>query len=363
MFPSVVARGLLAACLLLIFQNPGQNPSIRFDSQSSAFLLEGLGEFTVEDTELPKTFTVSVDAPDVPPMLGSYSRRGHAILFTPQFPLQAGLKYRAIAHIRGLYPISLTVDVPKPEVRRTTVVQHIYPSASTLPENQLKFYIQFSNPMSRGEAYEHIVLLDTDGVKVERPFLELGEELWDFDTQRFTLFFDPGRIKRGLVPNAQLGLAIREGKQYTLVIDNGWHDAEGAELVADFRKTFNVGPAERQLLDPKTWRVKAPKRATRQSVMVEFPRPLDQALVQRQLQVLDSTGQTIAGYITVDRDETRWSLTPTDEWKTGEYSIQIGNILADLAGNMVDRPFEIDLLEKTDSPPNGFIWSIPFTID
>jgi len=32
----------------------------------------------------------------------------------------------------------------------TTIVAQVYPSATVLPENQLKFYVQFSAPMSRG---------------------------------------------------------------------------------------------------------------------------------------------------------------------------------------------------------------------
>ena len=59
----------------------------------------------------------------------------------------------------------------------------------------------FDAPMSRGEAYRHIHLVDAKtGREVEAPFLELGEELWDGDFRRFTLLCDPGRVKRGLKP-------------------------------------------------------------------------------------------------------------------------------------------------------------------
>ena len=34
--------------------------------------------------------------------------------------------------------------------------------------------------------------------------------------KRFTLFFDPGRIKRGLLSQQELGIALHEGKRYTL---------------------------------------------------------------------------------------------------------------------------------------------------
>ena len=74
----------------------------------------------------------------------------------------------------------------------------VYPSSATLPENQLRFYLHFSAPMSRGEVYQHLQLLDQDGKPIVLPFLEIGEELWDTTGQRLTLLIDPGRIKRGL---------------------------------------------------------------------------------------------------------------------------------------------------------------------
>ena len=86
--------------------------------------------------------------------------------------------------------------LPKPSSIATKVAA-VYPSKSALPENQLKFYVHFCAPMSRGEAYERIHLSNERGEEVEFPFLELGEELWDDSGTRFTLFFDPGRIKLG----------------------------------------------------------------------------------------------------------------------------------------------------------------------
>ena len=47
-----------------------------------------------------------------------------------------------------------------------------------------------------------------------------------FRATRFTLLFDPGRIKRGLKPaQRRVGPVLEEGKSYTLVIDRGWTDA------------------------------------------------------------------------------------------------------------------------------------------
>src|SRR5207302_1594426 len=118
---------------------------------------------------------------------------------------------------RKLPTTEAVVGLPKPQTPPTKLVQ-VYPTADVLPENQLKFYLHFSAPMSRGEAYRRVHLIGEDGKEVETPFLELEEELWDGEGTRFTLFFHPGRVKRGLKPREEVGPTLEEGKRYTLVV-------------------------------------------------------------------------------------------------------------------------------------------------
>ena len=105
-----------------------------------------------------------------------------------------------------------------------------------MPANLLKFYIHFSNPMSVGDVYSHIRILDTEGNPLELPFLELGEELWDSESRRLTLLFDPGRIKRGLKPNRETGTPLTQGETYTLHISEKLLDAKGRPLKKEFLK-------------------------------------------------------------------------------------------------------------------------------
>jgi hypothetical protein len=195
------------------------------------------------------------------------------------------------------------------------------------------------------------------------PFLELGEELWDPDGRRFTLFFDPGRIKRGLVSQQELGAALHEGKRYALAIDKGWKDAEGRSLAAEFRKSFVVGPADRKEIDLKSWTVKAPTAETRAVLTVNFPEPMDHAILQRELDVVDATGAVVEGGVIVGPGETSWVFTPDIAWKKGAYTIRVGTALADLAGNMIDRPFEIDVFERVDQNLNRSTRSIEFRVN
>lgn len=48
----------------------------------------------------------------------------------------------------------------------------------------------------------------------------------------------------------------------------------------------------------------------------------------------------------------RGSSHQTPQLKKGAYSIRVGTATADLAGNMIDRPFEIDVFERVDQNLN-----------
>jgi hypothetical protein len=286
-----------------------------------------------------------------PAILGSYGFEGGKVYFEPRFPFTPGLSYRAIldptqfpGNSQADFPRIVRVfEIPRLATAPTTVVQQVYPTRARLPENQLKFYIHFSAPMSQGEAYDHIHLFDASDKEVEVPFLRLYEELWDPAGQRFTLFFDPGRIKRELVPRQELGPALVTGKTYIFVIDKNWNDAQGNPLKESFRKTFTVMDPDERQPDPRQWRIQAPSAGGTDALDVAFPEPLDHALLNRLLWVVDGQGQRIGGTIAVTDEETRWRFTPEKPWAAGPYRLMIDTALEDLAGNSVARPFEVDV--------------------
>lgn len=338
---------------------PKQRVEVSGLSPESISLLARNG---LEFNAVRRIFTVSVkpkDADDsLSAMLGRYHIEGGRLVFEPRFPLRPGVAYRAVLDLsripgsEGLITQSLPVAqdflIPKKETEPTTVT-NVFPSRDVLPENQLKFYIHFSAPMSRGEAYRRVHLLDASGTPVEGAFLELGEELWDRSATRFTLFFDPGRIKRGLKPREELGPALEEGKSYTLVVDSAWLDANGNPLKETFHKSFRVvAPDDTQ---PKMdhWKLTVPASGTRQPLAVDFEEPLDRGMLERVLHVIDSDGQTVpAERIEIRRAETRWIFHPADPWPPGTYSLTADSALEDLAGNSLKRLFEVDVFRTIE---------------
>lgn len=304
-------------------------------------------------------------SPTLPPMVGSYRVEAGALRFDPQFPLEPDLTYRAIFRAQKVGAtnsiLSASHRISAPPRTPTATVTAIYPSASTLPENLLKFYLHFSAPMSGGHVYDHIQLIDTaNGKAVELPFLEIDEELWNRDMTRLTLFLDPGRIKRGVRPLEEIGPSFQAGKTYALIISTNWLDATGAPLKSGFEKKFSVTPPDRKTPDPKLWRVLSPSSATA-PLEIQFEKPLDHAIIERRLAVLDPGGKEMAGKVEISDEERNWRFTPESAWKPGAYQLQIPTLIEDVAGNNIGKPFDLDLLEDTQQLATQYV-KLPFEV-
>lgn len=313
----------------------------------------------------PEIFSVTIvssDA-DAPPMLGSYEVHKTGVKFHPRFPLSAGQQYVVRFNLDGVTSLNEKLTIPKADYGPPTVVERIYPSATRLPENTLRLYIAFSKPMTRGDAYRNIRLLDGNGREIEdQPFLELEQELWDGEGKRFTLLFDPGRVKRGLAPREIFGPSLEAGKRYTLRISEHWPDENGQPLGKAFEKRFSVGPPDELPIDPRSWSLSPPKAGTDQAVAVRLPKPVDYALLGRLVVVTDVEGRPIAGRTSVGGGERVYTFTPDRPWRAGEYRLRIGMQLEDPCGNRVDKPFEVDIFGPvTKKIEQDYFWK-PFKV-
>lgn len=279
-----------------------------------------------------------------PAMAGSISVVRGALRFEPRYALQPGVTYR----VEWPGVLNGVVAVPKRSVVPAATVEHVYPSAAELPANLLKFYVHFSAPMSRGEAWKRLHLIDDRGVEVPLPFLEIEEELWDREGKRLTVLFDPGRIKRGLVPHNEAGPAMSAGRSYEFAVDAEWRDAQGAPMVRGHRKRFRVAEEDRTPLTLSNWKLTAPAGSSRDALRVEFPEPVDRALVERLIWVEREPGGRVEGAVTIGPEERTWSFTPEQPWTGGDYVLRVAATIEDLAGNRLDRRFDVDTFDKVE---------------
>lgn len=310
-------------------------------------------------------YTQRPEDSDVPSVFGRSERASGKLVFYPRFPLQPGIQYFVATGgeatgtaVTGGHRAERLYSFTIPQVKQVPVatVKAVYPSASELPENLLKFYIHFTHPMSSGDVYSHIRLLDENGRAIELPFLELGEELWDRENLRLTLLFDPGRIKSGLMPRREEGAVLEAGKRYTLQILDTWKDDRGRPLKQGFEKRFTATKPDGESPIVEEWSLTVPKPKTKQPLRIDFAEALDEALLNRVIDILDPKGKTIAGRVTIEKDERSWLFTPASPWTAGAYQIRVGTILEDLAGNSVGRPFEVDLEQSDSRRPDPFVF-------
>ena len=321
---------------------------------------------TVDDWHRVVRVTVIKDeetagADDVPAVAGTYALGDHEIVFTPMFGLDPGRRYAVTLNLGGGRRITRIVGLPKREAKATTIVDHVNPTSDVVPENLLRMYVHFSAPMGRKGGLDYVQLLDAAGRQVKDPFLPLDAELWNGDRTRFTVFLDPGRVKRGVLPNEQMGRSLTEGQRYTLVVSREWPDAQGLPLKEEFRREFRVGPPDERPIDPKTWRVDVPGRGTRDPLMITFPEPLDHGLLLRAVGVSTAGGAAVDGESRTHSNETRWAFTPRGAWRGGGYQIVVLTILEDLAGNRIGRAFEVDRFDRADKQETESI-SLPFHV-
>jgi hypothetical protein len=296
---------------------------------------------------------------------GRYVVDEAGVSFVARHPFLGGTAYSLLVHgsltAHPLAPDRWSFDwedfeplsITRPEGNRepTTRVLEIYPTAPELPRNHLRLYVHFSDPMAEGYAVEHVHARRADTLEaLPGVFLPMDPELWDPRRQRLTLLFDPARIKRGLAPHREIGYPLQQGVPIEVVVDDGFRDADGRPLAQTFVTRYDVGPDVRARIDPAAWRCAPPAAGTAEPFVVEFDRPLDRALLDRCLHVVDDRGEPVRGTASVLRGERSWQLRPESHWRRGGCSLVVDTILEDLAGNSVARVFDRELARPEHDP-------------
>jgi hypothetical protein len=254
--------------------------------------------------------------------------------FCPRFPFLPGRVHRAAS---GSEKVLFTP--PSTGLESQLAVTRISPGLSEWPSNLLRFYVCFASPAVE-EPTIRLLDLDRGGQLVADPFLELSAGLWDrTDRHRLTVFFHPGRIKRGLDLHDRLGPPLIEGHKYRLEIGTG------------FAHEFRAVASDRTSPDPKAWRVgEAPLAGSRDELKIFADGPLDEAIAKRAIHV-----EGLESVIEVDSDQRTIHVIPASPWGTGEQRIRIESFLEDLAGNRPGKLFDTPLQPGASHAQTGVL--------
>jgi hypothetical protein len=288
---------------------------------------------------------------------GEYQVYKTSVSFSPRFPLSRGAEYRAAFYLNDLTENYNEIYQPKTISETLTLefivpaYQHsdpaviaVYPSANVLPENQLKFHIAFNSSMTMGEIFKRVKLVNSKGKLVDKAFLVLDQELWDNEMKVATILLDPGRIKRGLRPNIEMGTALRRDEKYTLIIEPGWKDVNDNMTSKEFQKQFTVTTADRNIPNHDQWELLSPA-ASSSPLIVELKESMDYVMLPESFMVLDSRGHRVNGKFELLNNESAIGFIPDADWKDGTYTLYVNPLLEDLAGNNLNRLFDEDISE------------------
>ncbi len=281
---------------------------------------------------------------------GHYKIEGEYLIFKPYFPLESGMKY--IIRTRNVesnntYSYQL-FQIAEKKIPETRAVVGIYPAASRLPENLIRFYIYFNTPMKKGQALKHIQLKDKEGNIDTQAFMTFKQELWSADGKRLTILFDPGRIKRGVSTNVLRGPALLEGKNYELTISGAWEDVYGQPLSVSTIKKFEVISAYRQHIMVNNWLLSQPGLNSYDALTISVDRIFDHALIQSMINIVSAEENLISGDWRILEEERLLIFTPKNRWKKGAYQVIVDSRLEDVAGNNLQN-----LLDRQRSDGGG----------
>jgi hypothetical protein len=262
------------------------------------------------------------------PVLGDFdaSRRR----FCPRFPFLPGREHRATAGAETL----VFTPPSSPLMQASSKAVRISPAIAEWPANLLRFYVWFSPGSAGGNEPIHLLDLDRDGSPVANAFLDIPGGLWDrSEAQRLTMFFHPGRVKRGLKAHDQLGPPLIAGHRYRIEVGAFHHD-------------FRAIEADRESPDPKTWQfVNVPLAGSRDPLRILTDGPLDEAIAKRAISV-----EGVDSSVELDTSHCVVQILPAHPWTAGDHRIRIESFLEDLAGNRPGRLFDSPIGQDRNEP-------------
>lgn len=315
------------------------------------------------------TFTSEMDVERIRVFVGEESQTSvigvivslkEAHNFTPVVPFTPGQTYTLR---KKNTEVLATFTIPERVGTEAVELLAIHPKLDTVPENLLKMYFEFAQPMQEvGNALDFITVTnETDSLETQ-PFLRLESELWNRERTLLTLWLDPGRIKTNLIPNREKGLPLTVGKRYVVAVDSSWNSREGIPLEKKYIKIIAVGPRDDVKPDINSWKVKLQDAAVGKKLHIDFGEPMDAFLSKETIRVYDANAAEVKGEFKLKNNGSSLVFTPLKDFVTGNYEISIQSRLEDLAGNNLNHLFDTNLKKDSNRKTPKAVFSIPFEV-
>ena len=273
------------------------------------------------------------------PILGKVIEEDTTLRFIPLIPFGWNQKYTLVYQGNITY---FTLDIP--EGYEHLSVKSIYPSAKTLPSNILKWYIYFSHPINETYVYEHVRFINATGDTLPRTTLSLENALISDNGKLLTVWIEPGRQKRNLIPNTQLGPVFKNKNTYKLVVLKTLKDIRGVPMSQDFTHSFLISSADRIKPNVDAWKIQVPKANSITNLIILCHESLDYGSLINNITVIDTiNGKKIDGNWQFNNQESTLVFTPISKWNIGNYKVVFDRRIEDVAGNNLERLFDSEI--------------------
>lgn len=313
---------------------------IKLDSRQKNMIAE-----KVEWETLSGLFSINNNVVSPYSVTCKYSVIDDTLAFAPVSPLGNGISFeiRVFGESDTLTKRYTTPVFAAKHV--TPTVSNIYPLSAKVPSNILMFHVEFETPMNEGVmAFKDIAILDEKGEAKERVWREKSN--WSNDGKHLVLMVHPGRIKRGIEYMKELGVLFEEGKQYTLVVPAHLKDKYGKPLGKEYKKTFTITAADRDIPVYAQSAFVSPQKNTKNAITLNFSEAIDYGTAQLGIEVFTAEGKKVEGTVASASNDSQWSFTPTQDWEDKSYTLALNDFLGDLASNHLTRKFEVEHIDS-----------------
>ncbi len=288
------------------------------------------------------------------PVSGIYLLDDLTLLYHPMSPLGEGLQFEIDCTLEG-EPNTGTFSTPSISVDDTpfSEVEQIFPRSTDIPCNELYFHVRFTQPMFPDPLAWKVVKVYDDGEVIPKIWRE--RSYWLDSNRVLVLMIHPGRVKRGI----GLDVPFVEGKSYYISVSGALKDQLGRDTRLDTETEFFATPDDYNIPKVLHKKTKVPLSGTDSPLQLIFSEAMDYASIIDGAQITDTAGDPVKGYFWPLDDDATFEFFPEAEWSPGDYQITLGKVVSDLAGNRLNRPFEMSAVEdKTKDKPISF----PFRI-
>jgi len=219
-----------------------------------------------------------------------------------------------------------------------------YPEADSVPANLLFFQLRFDRPMQADQGAWMKIAIREDKPGAERmPFAWRQRSYWLDSDRVLQVMVHPGRVKTGIDYGGPLLFA---GRSYIVEVDSGLVDAAGNTLPAQHPRRFSV-VAKDEHIPAASVLTKRLTAGSRTAIELEFSEAMDYSGLLTGFSIKDPNGNPLVFDMQTDAGGRLCKLIPAQDWKPGNYKLELNEELRDLGANTLRRVFEVHDIRET----------------